>query len=148
MVGRPFGTDERGQPIDHGNGRVILGAIDELTAIVGQQAAADAPDGISKAERDAIVRAAEDEAFERLVVMLNEAIGESRYYVSRDYLLNERNRYSYEFRLFVYEYCRVISGHDDFFRRAGARSIHGPIAMISRPDPADLCCHPHACARF
>ena len=36
MLGRPFGTDERGQPIDHGNGRVIVGAIDELKAIVGQ----------------------------------------------------------------------------------------------------------------
>ena len=133
ILGRPFGVDEAGHPIDHGSGKQIVGAIDALREIVGAAAIAALPATASIAEREAAAATAGDQAVDRLVSMLNEAVEDSRYHVTREYLLSETNQYSYEFRLFVYEYCRVISGHGEFFRRAGSRSIPRTLGLLIRP---------------
>ena len=65
--------------------------------------------------------------------MLNAAIEDERYHLTPAYLLNESNSYSYEFRLFVAEYCRILSGHPDFFLNEGRRSIPNAIIQLSRP---------------
>ncbi|MBI5947440.1 MAG: GAF domain-containing protein [Chloroflexi bacterium] len=133
MLGRPFGTDEQGRPIDHGSGKLIVGAVEWLKHCVAARAAAEAPPGLPAPELATRVEEAQDRAIERLVVMLNAAIDDPRYWITRDYLLNERNRYSYEFRLFVAEYCRVISGDTAFFQHAGARAIPGAVSLLGRP---------------
>src|ERR687885_242682 len=74
MVGRPFGVDERGRPIDHGSGKLIVGAIEYLQAYVGERAAREAPAGLSEAERADRVAQARSAALDQLVAMLNAAI--------------------------------------------------------------------------
>src|SRR5437660_1651327 len=101
MIGRPFGVDEDGRPIDHGSGKLIVGAVEYLQSGVGERAAREAPAGLSETERAAWIAQAQSAALDRLVGMLNDAIPDERYHVSREYLLNESNKYSYEFRLFV-----------------------------------------------
>lgn len=133
MISRPFGMDEAGQPINHGAGNLIVGAIEWMQTVVGQRASQEVPPGLPKAERDAQVAEARSAALDRLVEMLNEAIPDERYHVSREYLLNESNNYSYEFRLFVAEYCRVISGDPNFFFNEGAQSIPAALAHLARP---------------
>ncbi len=133
MGGRPFGVDFDGQPIRDGTGRVITGAIRNLMEVVGRTTAAEAPPGLSVEQLDARIDAARTAAMDRLVEMLNAAIGDERYHVTASYLLDESNNYSYEFRLFLADYCRVISGDPDFFFHQGHRSIPAPMVHIARP---------------
>ena len=133
MLGRPYGADEDGRPIDHGSGRLILGAIDCLRDAVARRIVADSPPGPSPSDLAVRIETAQDVALEQLVAMLNAAIPDRRYNISREYLLNPNNLYSYEFRLFVSEYCRVISGDGLFFRHAGEHSIPTAIGLLGRP---------------
>ncbi|MEO6398043.1 MAG: hypothetical protein ABIP13_06210, partial [Tepidiformaceae bacterium] len=132
MLGRPYGVDEEGQPIDHGSGSLILGAIDCLREAVAQRVASETPPDQATGLA-ARVEAAQDAALDQLVAMLNAAIPDRRYSVSREYLLNPNNLYSYEFRLFVSEYCRVISKDEMFFRHAGEHSIPTSVGLLGRP---------------
>lgn len=134
MLGRPYGTDEDGRPIDHGSGQLIIGAVKCLRDVIAQQMTAEAQaTGEPEPELAARIERAQDEALDRLVEMLNAAIPDRRYHVSREYLLNPDNKYSYEFRLFVSEYCRVITGDDRFFFHAGERSIPTAVGLLGRP---------------
>src|SRR5687768_8501692 len=83
MRRRPFGVDELGQPITDGSGKVIAGAITYLRECVGNRAARRAHDDLDGAARQALVEAAQSEAVDRLVAMLNEAIEDERYHVTR-----------------------------------------------------------------
>ena len=133
MGGRPFGVDYDGQPIRDGTGRVIAGAIRHLMDVVARNATANAPSGLSSSDLDARVEAAQSDAMDRLVEMLNDAIGDERYHVTPSYLLDESNNYSYEFRLFLADYCRVISGDPDFFFHQGQHSIVPALIHLARP---------------
>jgi GAF domain-containing protein len=133
MLGRPYGADEDGRPIDHGRGQLILGAVECLQDAVAQRVTAEAPPQAPQSELAALIERAQDEALERLVAMLNAAIPDRRYHISREYLLNPNNYYSYEFRLFVSDYCRVISGDKLFFRHAGEHSIPRAVGLLARP---------------
>jgi GAF domain-containing protein len=133
MLGRPFGVDERGNPIDHGSGKIIVGSIEWMRVCVGRAARAGMPVGLSKEEQEERIHEAQDRALDRLVEMLNAAIADPRYHVTREYLLDDSNRYSYEFRLFVSDYCRVLSGDPDFFQKAGGRSIPAAISLLAKP---------------
>ncbi len=133
MIGRPFGRDNAGQPIKHGSGKLIVGAIEWMQEVVGKRVRGSAAPSISDTERNALVARAQSEALERLVAMLNEAIPDERYRVAQKYLLNESNNYSYEFRLFLNDYCRVISGDEHFFFNHGAASIPATMGRLARP---------------
>jgi signal transduction histidine kinase len=133
IQGPPFGRDEHGRPIAHGSGRIVVGAIRYLESIVGATAEREAPVGIDPAARTELGNVARRAALDRLVEMLNAAVPDERYRVSLDYLLNESNNYSYEFRLFVAEYARHISGDPDFFLNLGRRSIPAAIVQLARP---------------
>jgi GAF domain-containing protein len=132
MTGRPFGVDEHGQRIEHGTGRLVVGAIETLQDFVQQEAARDtlslAPD-----ERDRRVREAQTDATAALVTALNAAILDRRYHITAEYLLNEGNNYSYEFRLYVFEFGRAISGDPRFFFHQGPRVIPSALGLMSRP---------------
>ena len=133
MRGRPFGRDEHGEPIAHGSGRIVVGAVRYLQAVVGRQAEREAPEAMDPDEVAALVERARTDVLDRLVAMLNAAIEDERYHLTPAYLLNESNSYSYEFRLFVAEYCRILSGDPDFFLNEGRRSIPNAIIQLSRP---------------
>ena len=132
MRGRPFGRDEHGEPIAHGSGRIVVGAVRYLQAVVGRQAEREAPEALDPDEVAALVEHARTDVLDRLVAMLNAAIEDERYHLTPAYLLNESNSYSYEFRLFVAEYCRILSGDPDFFLNEGRRSI--PNAIIQNTE--------------
>ena len=133
VVGRPFGIDETGRPIRDGSGRLTVNAIQTMLEAVGRQAERSLPLGTTPPEREMAIQAATTAAMDRLVKMLNDAIPDEQYRVSRDHLLNGSNHYSYEFRLFVNEYCRVISGDPDFFYTQGAHSVPSVLGYVGRP---------------
>jgi signal transduction histidine kinase len=133
MRGRPFGRDEHGEPIAHGSGRIVVGSVRYLQALAGAKAERDAPEALDPDEVRLLVERARTEALEQLVAMLNAAIEDERYHVTPEYLLNESNSYSYEFRLFVGEYSRILSGDEDFFVNQGRRSVPNAIVQLIRP---------------
>ena len=133
MLSRPFGLDEDGKPIDHGSGKLVVAAIQYMQECVERRANASLAPGLSPEERAKAVDEAKAAAVDRLVAMLNAAIEDPRYHVTVEYLLNESHNYSYEFRLFVNEYCRVISGDPDFFFNCGTRSIPGAVMLLGKP---------------
>lgn len=133
MLGRPYGSDEDGRPIDHGRGSLILGAVECLKDAVASRVTAEAPPYTPQTETAARIERAQAEALDRLVSMLNDAIPDRRYRITLNYLLNASNLYSYEFRLFVSEYCRIISGDSMFFRHAGEHSIPKAVGLLGRP---------------
>ena len=133
MRRRPFGISEDGQPIAESNGKIIVTGINYMQELVGKRAAQNAPSDASPDQIATLVRQAQSDALDQLVTMLNVAISEERHYVTREYLLNESNNYTYEFDLFVAEYCRIISGNPDFHFEVGTRSIPASIAALARP---------------
>jgi signal transduction histidine kinase/ActR/RegA family two-component response regulator len=133
MRGRPFGRDEHGEPIAHGSGRIVVGAVRYLQALAGGRAEHEAPEGLDPEEVAVLVEEARADVLDRLIAMLNDAIDDERYHLTPAYLLNESNSYSYEFRLFVAEYCRILSGDTDFFLNQGRRSIPNAMVQLSRP---------------
>ncbi|HEU5205092.1 MAG TPA: ATP-binding protein [Candidatus Limnocylindrales bacterium] len=133
MRGRPFGRDEHGEPIAHGSGRIVVGSVRYLQALAGAKAERDAPEALDPDEVRLLVERARTEALDQLVAMLNAAIEDERYHVTPEYLLNESNSYSYEFRLFVGEYSRILSGDGDFFVNQGRRSVPNAIVQLIRP---------------
>ena len=133
MHGRPFGRDEHGDPIAHGSGRIVVGAIRYMQSILADRYERSAPGGGDPVQLATAVQRIRDEALDTLVVMLNAAIEDERYRVTAAYLLNESHNYSYEFRLFVAEYCRILAGEPDFFVNQGRRSIPNAIIQLSRP---------------
>jgi hypothetical protein len=133
MRGRPFGRDEHGEPIAHGSGRIVVGAVRYLQALAGGRAEREAPEALDPEDVATLVEQARSDILDRLIAMLNAAIDDERYHLTPAYLLNESNSYSYEFRLFVAEYCRILSGDPDFFLNQGRRSIPNAIVQLSRP---------------
>ena len=114
MRRRPFGIGADGQPIAESNGKIMVSAVRYMLEVVGKRAAQNAPSNASPEQVDILVNQAQSDALDRLVTMLNVAIPEERYYITPEYLLNESNNYTYEFDLFVADYCRVVSGHPNF----------------------------------
>lgn len=132
MTGRPFGVDEHGERIEHGTGRLVVGAIEWMQEFVEQEATRDAA-SVPADQRARLTDAARADAMNELIDSLNAAIPDRRYHVTADYLLNEGNNYSYEFRLYVSEFGRAISGDPRFFFHHGPRVIPSAIGLMSRP---------------
>lgn len=133
MGSRPFGVDENGRPINHGSGKLVIAAIEYMQSVVADRARAEASADELPEQVEARVNRLREEALDRLIQLLNGAIEDERYHVTRPYLLNPSNNYSYEFRLFVAEYCRVISGRENFFFEQGMRAVPPVIAHLGRP---------------
>ena len=133
LLGRPFGTDEQGNPIDHGSGKLILGSIEWMKEWIAAKATSAAPAGTTPEQLAEMTARAQQDGIDRLVQMLNAAIPDPRFRITQEYLRNESNLYSYEFRLFVSDYCRQISGDEEFFFHAGARSIPRSLSLLGRP---------------
>ncbi len=131
MVGRPYGVDENGVRIDHGTGRPVVGAIDWMQEYARRQAIAKLGTA-SSADAEAVGNKAARAAMQQLVRMLNSVIPDTRYHVDQEYLSNDSNNYSYEFRLFVAEICKFISGDPNFAFNQGTRSVPSAMGLIAR----------------
>ena len=121
MRGRPFGRDEHGEPIAHGSGRIVVGAVRYLQAMIGRQA--ERARHLRRWTRTRSRRSSSGRGPTSSTGSWrcsNAAIEDERYHLTPAYLLNESNSYSYEFRLFVAEYCRILSGDPDFFLNEAA----------------------------
>ena len=135
MVGRPFGVDEAGRPLNRSTGSIVCSAVETMLEWVGQRAAAALPPETSAAQRAYQAEQARASALEQLVQRLNFAIADPNFYVTTEYLLNEGNRYSVEFDVFVSEICRQLSGDPRFHFHRGTKSIPAAIRRLGRPLP-------------
>jgi signal transduction histidine kinase/DNA-binding response OmpR family regulator len=132
MVGAPFGVDEKGERIAHGSGKIVVGAIEWMQACAARAAERIAVDQPEDEQRRRVEQARE-EALQRLLELLNAAVPDDRYHLTRDYLLNESNNYSYEFRVHVAEYCRALSRDPRFFFHQGGQTIPPSVRLLARP---------------
>ena len=141
LMGRPFGRDENGRPINRTKGHVIRSTLEYMLECVEQRTAQSIPPETStqacpersRRERTARVAQARHAVFEQLVERINAAIPDPRYHVTGDYLLNEGNTYSVEFNAFFSELCRQLSGDHYFHFNCGKRSIPAAILSLARP---------------
>ena len=132
MVGRPYGFDDAGRPLNRTKGNLLANSIRYMLVCVGERAAKELPAGLSDPERTMRIEQAKSAAFDDLITRLNAAIADPRYHVTREYLLNEGNAYSVEFDTFVSEISRQISGDPQFHFNRGARSIPPSIVQLGR----------------
>ncbi|NTV41946.1 MAG: hypothetical protein HGA63_01470, partial [Syntrophobacteraceae bacterium] len=134
MVGRPFGTDEAGQPVGRTKGSFVRKAVEYMLECVAQRAAASLPphERVGASERTdqeaSAVEQAKAAALEQLLTRLNAAIPDPRYHVTADYLMNAAHSYSVEFSTFLGQICCELSGDPRFSFNVGARSISPSVA--------------------
>ena len=139
MVGRPFGTDEAGQPVGRTKGSFVRKAVEYMLECVAQRAAASLPphERVGASERTdqaaSAVEQAKAAALEQLLTRLNAAIPDPRYHVTADYLMNAAHSYSVEFSTFLGQICCELSGDPRFSFNVGARSISPSVALLVRP---------------
>ncbi|MDA0739191.1 MAG: GAF domain-containing sensor histidine kinase [Nitrospirae bacterium] len=69
-------------------------------------------------------------AVQELIRRLNERIPNANYHVTQDFLRNPWNSYSYEFVIFLAEFCVVLSGDDDFHIKLGREKLLSPLVQI------------------
>ena len=73
-------------------------------------------------------------AVEDLIRLLNERIPDSTYHVTKDFLCNPWNSYSYEFMIFLAEFCVLLSEDEDFQIKLGQEKLLSPlIQILGRP---------------
>jgi two-component system sensor histidine kinase/response regulator len=139
MVGRPFGSDESGQPVGRTKGYLVRATVGYMLECVAQRTIATLPSlgEVDASERtkhlaEAVART-KAAALEQLMKRLNAAIPDSRYHVTFDYLMNEGHSYSVEFDTFLSHICRELSGDQRFHFNRGARSIPASVVLLSSP---------------
>ena len=71
---------------------------------------------------------------EELARFLNERISDKAYHVTPEFLLDPWNSYSYEFVMFVAEFCTILSGDHQFQYHMGQEKLVSPIIQtLGRP---------------
>ncbi len=133
MRGRPFGFDPEGRPLNRTKGVIVKTTVQTMLEGVAGKALEALPEDLSSAERTARAADATRRALEELVSRLNECIGDPRYHVSGDSLLDDGNSYSVEFDLYLSDLCRQISLDDGFHFKRGLKAIPSSIAILARP---------------
>ncbi len=133
MEGPPFGADPDGRPIKQTAGSGIAGGLQHFQDYVGKQRNRELPADMLAGDRRALIAQAQSEALDALVARLNSAVPDPRYHVTRDYLLDEKNHYSYEFSLYLAEFAREISGDPNFHFHRGLKSIPATLVTLARP---------------
>jgi len=118
MEYRPFGEDPRGEKIRDVSGMTIRANVEYLEESISLE---EGP-------------AAGAQAVEELCRLLNERIRDPAYHVTPTLLKNMWHSYSYEFRCFLGEFCRLISGDPQFpFKMAKAKFLSPIIQTLGRP---------------
>jgi signal transduction histidine kinase len=117
MEFRPFGLNPDGTKIRDVSGTTVRANVDCLE------------ESVARARGDA----AGMRAVEQLVVLLNERIPDPAYHVTPAFLKNVWNSYSYEFLMFIKEFCKDLS-HDPHFQfHVGKKFISPLIQTLGRP---------------
>lgn len=118
MECRPFGREPDGERIQDVSGVTVRANLEYLEKCVAQKRGADAG----------------RKAVEDLVTLLNERLPDPAYHVTSGFLKNPWNSYSYEFVMYLTEFCVELSGDPDFHFNLGRRQILSPIIQaLGRP---------------
>lgn len=117
MEFRPFGANPDGTKIRDVSGTTVRANVEYLEESVGRTRGADAG----------------ARAVEQLVTLLNERIPDPAYHVTPAFLKNVWNSYSYEFLMFLKEFCKDLSGDPHFQFHVGKRFISPLIQTLGRP---------------
>jgi len=110
----PFGVDTEGKKIRDVGGLVVRANVEYLEELMVQEKNAHA--GV--------------EAVDQLVKCLNNRIRNAAYHVSSSILKNPWNSYSYEFVMFLAEFCQDISGRTDFQLEMAKKKLLSPIIQV------------------
>lgn len=111
---QPFGKTPTGEKIHDVGGVTVRANVEYLEEIVAQR------DG----------REAGRKAVDELVRLLNERISDPAYRVSVELLKNHWNSYSYEFVMFLSEFCADLSQDPHFHFNLGREKFLSPIIQI------------------
>jgi len=117
MEFRPFGVNPDGTKIRDVSGTTVRANVDYLEESVGR----------------ARGEAAGVRAVEQLVALLNERIPDPAHHVTPAFLKNVWNSYSYEFLMFIKEFCKDLSGDPHFQFHVGKKFISPLIQTLGRP---------------
>lgn len=118
MEFRPFGVDPKGNKIRDSSGVTVRANVEYLYEVVVSV------DG----------EAAGIAAVEELARLLNERIPDKAYHVTPAFLMDAWNSYSYEFVMFLVEFCIILSGDPLFQFHMGERKLISPIIQtLGRP---------------
>lgn len=117
MEFRPFGLDEYGQTIRDLSGMSIRAVILDLEKTLTRERG----DGAGA------------EAVDELCVLLNQRIKDSVYHVTPEFLKNPWNSYSYEFAAYLYEFCELLTGDQNFIFAGGMEKMSPIIQVLARP---------------
>ncbi|MDH4081076.1 MAG: GAF domain-containing sensor histidine kinase [Nitrospira sp.] len=118
MEFRPFGVDLEGNKIRDSSGFTVRANVEYLHEVVASV------DG----------EAAGIAAVEELARLLNERIPDKAYHVTPAFLMDVWNSYSYEFVMFLVEFCIILSGDPLFQYHMGERKLISPIIQtLGRP---------------
>ncbi len=118
MAYPPFGVDSQGRLIRDVSGVTVRANVDYLEEVVEQR------EGPGAGAR----------AVERLCTLLNERIRDPALHVTPAFLRNVWNSYSYEFVMFLAEFCNLLSGDLTFQHNVGRHKFISPlIQTLARP---------------
>ena len=114
MEFRPFGREVNGEPIQDVSGLTVRANLEYMQQVV------IAREGKKAGER----------TLQALVKALNECIRDEAYHVTDEFLKNPWNSYSYEFVMFLNEWCVKFSGDPDFHCNLGRHRMLSPIIQV------------------
>ncbi len=118
MAYPPFGVDPQGRLIRDVSGVTVRANVDYLDDVVEQR------DGSGAGAR----------AVEQLCALLNERIRDPALHVTPAFLRNVWNSYSYEFVMYLAEFCEILSGDPTFQQHVGRHKFISPlIQILARP---------------
>ena len=118
MLFRPFGVTPDGQKIRDVSGITIKANVEYLEEVVGTKNG----------------EAAGRQAVDRLCDSLNARISDSSYHVTPEFLQNIWHSYSYEFAIYLGEFCILISGDPNFQFEMGKHKFISPVIQtLGRP---------------
>ena len=133
MKGRPFGLDENGNLIKQSRGFVFQGAYKYVREYIREHKEQELPVDLDPKERERQIVQAQEAALEELITRLNNAIPDSHYHVTFDYLLTEGSFFSREFSTYFFETCRYITGDKDFHFNKGKTQNTQSTDYMMRP---------------
>jgi len=117
MEFRPFGLDVDGEKIRDVSGTTVQANVECLEEIVSKARGPEAG----------------AQAVQELVRMLNGRIADPTYHVTAEFLRSFWNSYSYEFVMFLAEFCEVLTGNSHFQHHVGQKFISPLIQTLGRP---------------
>ena len=114
MAFQPFGKHQDGHHIRDVSGVTVRANVEFLEELVNRTQGP--PAGA--------------QTVEELIRRLNACIPDPTYHVTQEFLRNPWNSYSYEFVIFLAEFCVLLSGEDDFQIKLGQEKLLSPLVQV------------------